>query len=55
MTRGLKLADSGLTGFAGIFGKSVSIKKYLISFHENPLSLGGNVSAVPWWEMDRLN
>jgi len=46
MTRSLMLADS-----ADCFGKSVNIKKYLLSFHENRLPLDGNVTALPWWEV----
>ena len=46
MARSLKLADS-----AESFGKSANIKKHLISFHENRLPLGGNVAALPWWEL----
>jgi len=46
MTRSLNLVDS-----ADSFGKSITLKKHLISFHENRLPLGANVSAIPWWEL----
>ena len=45
MTRSLKLTD-----FSSNFGKSVSVKKHLLSFHENRLPLDGGVIALPWWE-----
>jgi len=44
MTKTLKLPD-----FAGIFGKSVNIGKYLLSFHENRLPLEENITAMPLW------
>ena len=46
MTRTLNLADS-----AGSFGKSSTLKKHLVSFHENRLPLDVNVTALPWWEL----
>ena len=41
MTRSLKQAD-----FPG-----KSVKKFLVSFHENRVPLDGNVIALPWWEI----
>ena len=46
MTRSLNLVDS-----AGSFGKSITLKKHLVSFHENRLPLDVNVTALPWWEV----
>jgi len=44
MIKSLKLIDSE------IFGKSVAINKYLLSFHENRLPMDANITALPWWE-----
>ena len=47
MTKALTLVDS-----AGIFKGYSTVKSYLLSFHENRLPLGKNVTALPWWEAD---
>jgi predicted AAA+ superfamily ATPase len=43
MTRQLKLVD---------FKDFGSVKKYLVSFHENKIPLDGGVTAVPWRLVD---
>ena len=45
MTRTLKLAS--LSGGAG----GPKLRKYLLSFHENRVPLGGEITALPWWEV----
>ncbi|MCL2602097.1 MAG: ATP-binding protein [Treponema sp.] len=45
MTKALTLVDS-----AGIFKSYSTVKNYLLSFNENRLPLGKNITAVPWWE-----
>ncbi|MCL2722691.1 MAG: ATP-binding protein [Treponema sp.] len=45
MTKSIKLMDS-----AGIFGKTVKVKKHLLSFHENRLPVDENIIALPWWD-----
>jgi len=46
MTKNLNLLNT-----ADIFGKSVNVKKILLSFHENKLPMGNDTTALPWWEM----
>jgi len=46
MTKNLNLLNS-----TEIFGNNVSVKKHLLSFHENKLPLENNITALPWWEM----
>jgi predicted AAA+ superfamily ATPase len=43
MTRQLKLVD---------FKDFGSVKKYLVSFHENKIPLDGKITAVPWRLVD---
>jgi predicted AAA+ superfamily ATPase len=45
MTNSLNNIDS-----KSIFGKSVNVKKFLLSFHENKLPLDKNITALPWHE-----
>ena len=42
MTKSLIRAD---------FSKSKKVKKYILSFHENSIPLGNDVTALPWWEV----
>jgi len=51
MTKPLKLIDSANSTGNDIFGKSVKVNKYLLSFHENKLPLDANITALPWWEI----
>jgi predicted AAA+ superfamily ATPase len=56
MTKALKAADFSDFGKAAgsgadSVGKSAPVKKFLLSFHENRMPLGGGITALPWWEM----
>ncbi|MCL2480234.1 MAG: ATP-binding protein [Spirochaetaceae bacterium] len=45
MAKSFRLVES-----AGIFKEFTSVKYHILSFHENRIPLGGNVTALPWWD-----
>ena len=45
MTKAFNLVEA-----AGIFREYADVKSHVLSFHENRIPMGGNVTALPWWD-----